>query len=274
MLWGFFWRRSAFISLTCLCPLLGRNHFMYTFALSFSHHEMVSSHTANLHESSFICKISGETFSFSFCNFPWTVEVAGDGFIYHLSLYAILKFIYLVVLYLSRKSTIKSPLLGGLLAFLTFFLCLLWFSKKQDHNVFKFNMLVKCFEINNQLISLASFLYFICIYISHIPVCHIYIYIIFNITFITKFHFNCFYPKILVVFSVNISQLGNSSFISLIYFKSLLSSVNFGPHHSSSERLKYNSFFMLMTERSFSNSFWLFFSVLTYLSHNMSVNLA
>ena len=127
-------------------------------------------------------------------------------------------------------------------------------------------MLVERFEINNQLISLVSFLYFICIYIyiyiyiSHIPVCHIYIYIIFNITFITKFHFNCFYPKILVVFSVNISQLGNSSFISLIYFKSLLPSVNSGPHHSSSEGLKYNSFFMLMTERSFSNSFWLFFS--------------
>lgn len=131
MLWGFFRRRFAFISLTCLCPLLGRNHFNYTFALSFSHHEMVSSHMAKVHESSFICKISGETFSFSFCNSPWTVEVAGDVFIYHLSLCAMLKFIYLVVLYLSRKYTIKSPLLGGLLPFLSFFLYLLWFSKRK-----------------------------------------------------------------------------------------------------------------------------------------------
>ena len=156
--------------------------------------------------------------------------------------------------------------------------CLSWafsfiyfdFKKKKDHNVLKLNMLVKCFEINSWLISLASslslYIYNIYLYIiSHIPICHIYIHIIFNITFITKFHFTSFYPKILVVFSVNISWLGNSSFISLTYFKSLLPSVNSGPLQSSSEGLKYNSFFMLMTERSFSNPFWLFFQSLPIL---------
>ena len=204
MLWGFFWRRFAFISFTCLCPLLGRSHFNYTSALSFSHHEMESFHTANLYEASSVCKISGEAFSFYFYNSPWTVGVARNGFIYHLSLYAMLKFIDLVVLYLSRKSPIKFPSLGGLLPFLSFFLHLLWFSKKQDHNVLKFNMLVKCFEINNLLISLASlfcsfwtlrFLTYTYIYIishiysypTYIFILYLYIYFTLNV-FIQKFY--------------------------------------------------------------------------------------
>ena len=181
MLWGFFWRRFAFISCTCLCPLPGRNHFNYTFALSFSHHEMYHPIQQKCMSLALFVKYLRRLFLSLFCNSPWTVEVAGDVFINHLPLCAMLKFIYLVVLYLSRKYTIKSLLLGGLLPFLSFFLCLLWYSKKKDHNVLKLNMLVKCFEINSWLISLASFLYFIYIYIyiyniSYSYMSHIYSY--------------------------------------------------------------------------------------------------
>lgn len=79
-----------------------------------------------------------------------------------------------VVLYISRKSPIKFLPLTSLMSFLSF-IPLFWFFKKQDYNWLKFNMPIKCLEINDLL---TSYLHFFILFGLKIPCLNIHTYVI------------------------------------------------------------------------------------------------
>lgn len=139
----------------------------------------------------------------------------GDGFIYNLSLFSMLRFICLVVPKLGR-----SPPLGGFLTFLSFRLCFPWLKKKKNRKMLKFNLHVKCFEISDLLISLASLFYILILLLDYLFK-YTHTNYIWNIYIFTL---NVLFKKI-SYFNMNINLFKNNSFISLIYFKYLLFSV-------------------------------------------------